>query len=127
MNADHPLRQALEPVASALGAAIVDPDRIQTGDIPLRWEGEIVGAFRQSGLHDALERLLDTLEAEYDVPLAELGREEKQAVVARLDDMGAFVIRKAAEDVADRLEVSRFTVYNYLNARSNGSGSVEKR
>ncbi len=33
----------------------------------------------------------------------------------RLDELGAFTLRKAVEDIADRLEVSRFTVYNYLN------------
>ncbi|MCP3937048.1 MAG: transcriptional regulator [Actinomycetia bacterium] len=90
---------------------------MQPGDIPLRWDGAVVAGFRQPGLHDALERLLDAAESEYATPLSELTREDKQAVVARLDDLGAFVIRKAAEDVADRLDVSRFTVYNYLNAR----------
>jgi predicted transcriptional regulator YheO len=30
------------------------------------------------------------------------------------------VIRRAVEDVADRLGVSRFTVYNYLNAVAGG-------
>ena len=33
-----------------------------------------------------------------------------------LDGRGAFQLRKAVEDVADALGVSRFTVYNYLNA-----------
>lgn len=127
MTPDHPLRLALEPVADALGAALVEPVDMQPGDIPLRWQGEVVGGFRQPGLHDALERLLDSLEIEYGSPLADLGREDKQAVVARLDDLGAFVIRKAAEDVADRLDVSRFTVYNYLNARDTTSNNGERR
>ena len=33
-----------------------------------------------------------------------------------LDERGAFRLRKAVEDVADALGVSRFTVYNYLGA-----------
>ncbi|MCB0991699.1 MAG: helix-turn-helix domain-containing protein [Acidimicrobiales bacterium] len=127
MTPDHPLRRALEPVADALGAALVEPIDMQPGDIPLRWQGEVVGGFRQPGLHDALERLLDSLEVEYGSPLADLDREDKQAVVARLDDLGAFVIRKAAEDVADRLDVSRFTVYNYLNARDTTPNNRERR
>ena len=127
MIPDHPLRRALEPVADALGAALVEPIDMQPGDIPLRWQGEVVGGFRQPGLHDALERLLDSLEVEYGSPLADLDREDKQAVVARLDDLGAFVIRKAAEDVADRLDVSRFTVYNYLNARDTTPNNRERR
>ncbi|MEZ5281523.1 MAG: helix-turn-helix domain-containing protein [Acidimicrobiales bacterium] len=127
MTPDHPLRRALEPVADALGAVLVEPIEMQPGDIPLRWQGEVVGGFRQPGLHDALERLLDSLEVEYGSPLADLDREDKQAVVARLDDLGAFVIRKAAEDVADRLDVSRFTVYNYLNARDTTPNNRERR
>jgi predicted transcriptional regulator YheO len=35
-----------------------------------------------------------------------------------LDDRGAFTLRKAVEDVADSLRVSRFTVYNYLNSNT---------
>ena len=127
MTPDHPLCRALEPVADALGAVLVEPIEMQPGDIPLRWQGEVVGGFRQPGLHDALERLLDSLEVEYGSPLADLDREDKQAVVARLDDLGAFVIRKAAEDVADRLDVSRFTVYNYLNARDTTPNNRERR
>src|SRR4029453_17754465 len=47
--------------------------------------------------------------------------------VRLLDDRGAFQLRKAVEEVADALGVSRFTVYNYLNAggmvRGCGPGS----
>ena len=39
-----------------------------------------------------------------------------QAAVRRLDARGAFQLRRAVEEVADALGVSRFTVYNYLNA-----------
>ena len=47
---------------------------------------------------------------------AAITRQGKQDVVRRLDELGAFNLRKAVEDIADRLEVSRFTIYNYLNA-----------
>ena len=49
-------------------------------------------------------------------PLTDLSREQKQQVVAKLNDRGAFRLRKSVEDVADVLGVSRFTVYNYLNS-----------
>ena len=42
--------------------------------------------------------------------------EDKQRAVRLLDERGAFTLRKAVEDVADALGVSRFTVYNYLNS-----------
>ena len=45
-----------------------------------------------------------------------LGREDKQRAVRLLDERGAFTLRRAVEDVADAMGVSRITVYNYLNA-----------
>ena len=113
---NHPLLAALAPVAEAIGASLVGPEDVERGDVPLVWDGEVVGGFRQLGLHDALDRLLAAAEAEHGRPLADLDREAKQAVVQRLDAQGAFVIRRAVEDVADRLGVSRFTIYNYLSA-----------
>ena len=71
---------------------------------------------RKPGLHDALERLLLQVEVELGAQLEDLSREEKQRAVRLLDDRGAFHLRGSIEDVADRLGVSRFTVYNYLNA-----------
>jgi predicted transcriptional regulator YheO len=45
-----------------------------------------------------------------------MSRTEKQKLVRFLDDRGAFSLRKSVERVADILGVSRFTVYNYLDA-----------
>jgi hypothetical protein len=115
---EHPLVQSLKPVAEALGADVVAPEQIEDGDIPLRWDGAVVAGFRVPGLHGVLERLLDQLERDAGRPLDQLDREAKQDAVRRLDDQGAFVVRRAVEEVADRLGVSRFTVYNYLNSRS---------
>jgi predicted transcriptional regulator YheO len=39
----------------------------------------------------------------------------KLGVVAELLDHGVFQIRDAVEFVAEKLDVSRFTIYNYLN------------
>lgn len=68
------------------------------------------------GLHDALERLVAGIEAEFAAPLGELSRTDKQAAVRRLDESGAFLLKKSIEDVAERMGVSRITIYNYLNA-----------
>ena len=40
----------------------------------------------------------------------------KQLAVRMLDDRGAFALRRSVESVADAMNVSRFTIYNYLNA-----------
>ena len=57
---------------------------------------------------------LSASEAEFGQPLRDLGRADKQRAVQRLDGLGAFVLRRSIEDVADALGVSRITVYNYL-------------
>ena len=112
----HPLLDALAPVADELGAVLVEPSELAPGDLALHWQGEVVGGFRMPGLHGALERMIASVERELDGSLATLSREDKQLAVRLLHDRGAFTVRRAVEDVADALGVSRFTVYNYLNA-----------
>jgi HTH domain len=103
-------------VAETLGATLVPASRVVTGDVPLRWEGEVVGGLRLPGVHGTLDRMIAAVEAQFGAPLVDLSREDKQRAVRLLDDQGAFQLRKAVEEVADALGVSRFTVYNYLNA-----------
>ncbi|MEO7555799.1 MAG: helix-turn-helix domain-containing protein [Acidimicrobiales bacterium] len=111
----HPLLVAMAPVTAALGAVVVPAERVQSGDIALEWEGELVGGLRLPGVHGALERMVAAVESELGAGLRELSRENKQRAVRLLEERGAFQLRKAVEDVADAMGVSRFTVYNYLN------------
>lgn len=113
---DHPLLCSLVPVAEALSAQLVGTEGLEPSDIPLVWEGEVVGGLRLPQLQGALARLIDGVERELGGPLGRLGREDKQRAVRLLEDRGAFMLRRAVEDVADALGVSRITVYNYLNA-----------
>jgi len=84
----------------------------------LWWEGELVGALRLPGVHGALDRMIGAVEDELGQALNDLSREDKQRAVRMLEARGAFQLRKSVEDVADAMGVSRFTVYNYLNADS---------
>jgi predicted transcriptional regulator YheO len=43
-----------------------------------------------------------------------MSRADKLAVIEMLDQRGAFAIKRAAYLVAERLDISRFTVYNYV-------------
>mgnify|MGYP006309580539 CR=1 FL=1 len=99
-----------------VGASLVAPEDMEASDVPLIWEGEVVGAVRMPPLHGALDRLIDAVEAELGDRLPRLSREDKQRAVRLLDERGAFILRRAVEDVADAMGVSRITVYNYLNA-----------
>ena len=112
----HPLIEAIRPVLEALGASIVSVDEARIDDIALEWEGRIVAAVRLPKLHGALDRMIAQVEREIGGPLTELSRTDKQLAVRLLDQRGAFILRRAVEDVADAMGVSRITVYNYLNA-----------
>lgn len=114
----HPFLEGLSPLVNEFGGRVVDADEIVDGDVSLHWEGQLVGAYRPGGLQGALERLIKQVEREMGAPIASLDRGQKQEVVRRLDQLGAFNLRKAVEDIADHLQVSRFTVYNYLNSQS---------
>jgi HTH domain len=116
MAATHPFLVAMRPVAKALGATIVPTRRMQESDIPLRWDGELVGGLRMPDRAVASAPLIAEVEREFGSPLAALSRDDKQRAVRLLETRGAFQIRKSVEDVADAMGVSRITVYNYLNA-----------
>jgi uncharacterized protein YqgV (UPF0045/DUF77 family) len=73
-------------------------------------------ALHVGDLRDALDHMIEQVEADAGIQLADMGREEKQAAIRVLDEQGAFQLRKAIEAVADAMGVSRITIYNYLNA-----------
>jgi hypothetical protein len=112
----HPLMVAMEPVAAALGATIVTAPKVRATDIPLEWDGEVVGGLRLPGVQGTLERMIAAVEAELEASLADLSREDKQQAVQLLAERGAFSLRRSVEAVAEAMGVSRFTIYNYLNA-----------
>lgn len=113
---DHPLVAAIRPLVEAMGGSLVAPEAREPSDIPVVWEGQVVVAVRRPPLHGALERLIHGVERDLGGRLSELSRQDKQRAVRLLDARGAFTLRRAVEDVADAMGVSRITVYNYLNA-----------
>lgn len=42
-------------------------------------------------------------------------KHHKAAVVRELDEAGFFLIRDSVDHVAGRLDVTRYTIYNYLS------------
>lgn len=96
------VRAALENGAARVSVQTVTPDAdpaLHVGD-----------------LRDALDHMIEQVEADAGMRLADMSREDKQAAVRTLDEQGAFQLRKAIEAVADAMGVSRITIYNYLNA-----------
>jgi len=112
----HPLLVALAPVAAAVGGSLIAPSRLHDGDIPLEWDGAVVGGFRLPTRAVDLDRIVAGVERELGAGLGDLSREAKQQAVRMLEEQGAFELRHSIDHVADALGVSRITVYNYLNA-----------
>tara|TARA_B100000029_G_scaffold56197_1_gene50884 strand:- start:1616 stop:1999 length:384 start_codon:yes stop_codon:yes gene_type:complete len=115
----HPLLEALSPLQDILGIEILDKEETTTSDVPLLWEGEVVGGVRRHNLNGVLHRLISAMETEMDLKIKDMNRVQKQQAVAILNKWGAFNLRKSVESVAEALEVSRFTVYNYLERSGN--------
>lgn len=108
--------RALRPIVEALGATLIPERSARPSDFPVEWGGATVTYVRNAELHSALGRLVSSVEREIGADLAEMSRSEKQAAVRRLDEQGAFLLRGAVDDVAHMMDVSRVTLYTYLNA-----------
>ena len=102
----HPFLVALRPVAKALGATIVPTRRMQDSDIPLHWEGALVGGLRMPDLQDALARLIAGVEQQLGGELGVALARTSSARVRMLEERGAFQIRKSIEDTADAMGVA---------------------
>ena len=123
LDHDHPLLVAVAPLLTRASAVLVGPGGMTPDDVPLVWEGVTIAGARfpaepaaePAGTVGDLGKLLADLATELGAPLGELPRPQKQRAVRLLEERGAFTYRKSAETVAEALNVSRFTVYNYLN------------
>jgi uncharacterized protein YqgV (UPF0045/DUF77 family) len=112
----HPVFAALRQVLDVVGADPIAPELLVRTDVPIEWEGEVIGGIRLRSLEGAVSRMVGQIAGEIGGDLSTLSREQKQQVVRMLNERGAFLIRGAVEEVADLMGVSRITIYNYLNA-----------
>ena len=103
---------------------LVPMTAMQSGDVALSWDGATIAAVRLPPLHGALDRVIEGVERDLGGKLSTLSRDGKQTAIRLLDERGAFVLRRAVEDIADVMGVSRITVYNYLNALHRNSDAT---
>ncbi|MDF2823191.1 MAG: aminotransferase class [Mycobacterium sp.] len=65
---------------------------------------------------DSLQRfLVDRAITKVGIEPAQMKKQHKAAVVRELDEAGFFLIRDSVDHVAGQLDVTRYTIYNYLN------------
>jgi selenocysteine lyase/cysteine desulfurase/predicted transcriptional regulator YheO len=65
---------------------------------------------------DSLQRfLVERAIGKAGIPVELMKKQHKAAVVRELDEAGFFLIKDSVDHLAGRLEVTRYTIYNYLN------------
>ncbi len=105
---------AVQPIVEFLGGNLVAEGG--NGEFPVERAGRVIAHVRNSELHGALERLIESVERDAGADLGSMDRSQKQVAVRTLDEQGAFLLRGAVDRIARAMGVSRVTLYSYLNA-----------
>ena len=123
---------AMERVAQSLGGEVISASKATPDDIPLEWDNKLVAAVRPrqdistrktiTPSHESLTPLLQQMETKHGT-LNTLNRKQKLEAIKWLDERQVFQVRKSVEQIAMQMNISRATVYNYLNAVRNQKGS----
>ncbi|NKF31764.1 hypothetical protein HER21_35605, partial [Pseudomonas sp. BGM005] len=59
------------------------------------------------------------------VPVSELKKDQKIQIVQSLQSKGFFMLRDAIEMIATTFDVTRFTIYNYLNEIADAQADAD--
>lgn len=87
---------------------------------PVEFPGE---AFVHS-VEELADYLIELAMKESDIPVSLMKKQHKLEVVKSLDDRGLFLIRDGVERAAAALQVTRYTIYNYLNELNPDRSSI---
>ncbi len=104
---------------------LVSPEQVRHALTHRDVSNKIVETFSDD-IDDILEGFLQKVESEIGKSGALMSKDERIDLVSWLEAKGAFQVKLSVPMVAERLNVSRYAVLNYLNeihARSNSSDS----
>ena len=90
-------------------------------------EADSAGEAFVHNLDDLANIVLDRAVASQGVPVELMTKNHKKEVIRQAKEQGFFFLRDAAETLADRLQISRFTVYNYLKEIDETSSVKDKK
>jgi predicted transcriptional regulator YheO len=65
-------------------------------------------------IREVVAGMIAAILAEMGKTPATMTRDEKREVVKRLEERGAFLVKRSAEQVAEALDLSRYTIFSYL-------------
>lgn len=66
-------------------------------------------------IQDLLEHLITESQKIVNVPVEEMGKDDKIEFLRLIDQKGAFLVTKSSEKICEYLDISRFTLYKYLD------------
>jgi predicted transcriptional regulator YheO len=104
---------------------IVQAQRTLAGMSSIGRRGEAVDSEIFAGdIRDVVATMVTQVVAEMGRTPAAMSREEKMEVVKRLEERGAFLVKRSAEQVAEALDLSRYTIFSYLKEIRHGRGDA---
>lgn len=109
------------------GAGKVGSETGQIGQGTGSAEADSTGEAFVHNLDDLANIVLDRAVASQGVPVELMTKNHKKEVIRQAKEQGFFFLRDAAETLADRLQISRFTVYNYLKEIDETTSVKDKK
>lgn len=79
-----------------------------------RQEGQIDTIF--SNVNDLLDQLIEESVEYVGKPVALMVKEDKVKAIHYLDEKGAFLIKKSGDKVSKYYDISKYTLYNYMDS-----------
>lgn len=93
----------LEKIVSKLSVSKLSNTQVSTEEVHLQNISDILETYIQEGLSIV------------NVPISEMNKEAKLKFLRFLDDKGIFLIQKSGDRICSLLNISKFTLYNYLD------------
>ena len=109
------------------GAGKVGSETGQIGQGTGSAEADSTGEAFVHNLDDLANIVLDRAVASQGIPVELMTKNHKKEVIRQAKEQGFFFLRDAAETLADRLQISRFTVYNYLKEIDETTSVKDKK
>ncbi|MFD1717268.1 helix-turn-helix transcriptional regulator [Georgenia deserti] len=119
LNSDTTAWQSVERIARAMIGRGPEDENARSAPSASaaddRSTTEVSGELFAHDVDELAAHLIHQAIRDQDVPVDLMRKEHKLAVVRDLKARGLFMLRDAVEMIAGSLQVTRFTIYNYLN------------
>ena len=97
------------------------------GDFLALESGSEVSETLSDDIHQTIHTILREAVNEIDAELPILSKDDKIDLIARLDEKGAFQVKRAVPLIAEELGLSRSTIYNYLAVAREKSDTLMRK